>query len=320
MRLPAGFDLHALEVFLLTVELGGMTQSANLLGQTQSAVSQTIAKLESALGATLFDRSLRPLALTREGKALFEHGSRLLVSAKGLVSELRDGARLPVQSITIAMAESMANQLTAPLLTQLGDRAAYWRIISAISQTQHEEFLLRKFDMLITGNSTFEDVPGLQHLPILHEGFILLLPRTYTGPVNPIEAVQDMPFIRYSLQSGMGQRIERQAARMRLRLSNFVEVDSTFQQLTTVAAGLGWSITSPLCVLPHLTMLDQLRLEPMPRAQFFRQFQLVARDEDLGHLAGDVAALARRTLRDVAFAPLVSRYHWIEQMIEFPEH
>jgi DNA-binding transcriptional LysR family regulator len=49
MKLPLGFDLHSLEVFTLTAELGGMTQSALHLGMTQSAVSQTISKLEAAL-------------------------------------------------------------------------------------------------------------------------------------------------------------------------------------------------------------------------------------------------------------------------------
>ena len=57
MQLPPEFDLHALEVFILTVELGGMTASAQQLRITQSAVSQTIARLEHGIGATLFDRS-----------------------------------------------------------------------------------------------------------------------------------------------------------------------------------------------------------------------------------------------------------------------
>lgn len=318
MKLPIGFDLHSLEVFLLTAELGGMTQSAHHLGQTQSAVSQTIAKLETALGVSLFDRTLRPLALTQEGKALFEQGSRLVDRAKGLIGEIRDGSQMPLESVTIAMAESMANQLTIPLLAELSDRAARWRIKSGASLTQHQEFLLRKFDMLVTGSSTLEDVAGIQHFSIMDERFIIVLPSGYKGPTDPIEKIGQMPFIRYSLQSGMGQRIERQIARLRLSLINFVEVDSIHQQLSAVAAGLGWSITSPLCVASHMGLLDRLRLEPMPRAQFFRRFQLVARDGELRNLPADTAALAQRTLRDVTFPPLIERYPWIEGQLDWP--
>ena len=76
MRLPPEFDLHALEVFVLTVDLGGMTMSAQQLRVTQSAVSQTITRLEQGIGAPLFDRSLRPLE-QRRANALLKPGDRL---------------------------------------------------------------------------------------------------------------------------------------------------------------------------------------------------------------------------------------------------
>ena len=70
MHLPPEFDFHALQVFVLTVELGGMTASAQQMHITQSAVSQTISRLEHGIGTSLFDRSLRPLGLTPAGRAL----------------------------------------------------------------------------------------------------------------------------------------------------------------------------------------------------------------------------------------------------------
>jgi DNA-binding transcriptional LysR family regulator len=317
MKLPPGFDLNSIEAFILTAELGGMTQSAQYLGITQSAVSQTIAKLEAALGTSLFDRALRPLALTSSGKTLFDNGSMLIVSAKALIGEIRDGSKLPIESITIAMAESMANQLTSPLLAKMGDRATRWRIKSGISLNQHQDFLSRKFDMLITGSSTLENVEGVEHYPIFDERFILVLPKSYKDPIDPIETIGAMPFIRYSLQSGMGQRIEKQIARMRLRLNNFVEVDSTYQQLTAVANGLGWSITTPICVATHLNLLDNLRLEPMPRGQFYRRIQVVARAGDFGDLPAATAELARSHLRDHTFPELIAKIPWIENEIEW---
>jgi DNA-binding transcriptional LysR family regulator len=60
LRLPAEFDLHALEVFVVTVELGGMTASATQLRITQSAVSQTITRLEAGLGTPLVAASTGP--------------------------------------------------------------------------------------------------------------------------------------------------------------------------------------------------------------------------------------------------------------------
>ena len=83
-RLTPGFDLNAVEVFILTSELGGMTQSARHLGMTQSAVSQIISKLEMALNTRLFDRTMRPLALTPAGKLLRREGAELVAAARML--------------------------------------------------------------------------------------------------------------------------------------------------------------------------------------------------------------------------------------------
>jgi Bacterial regulatory helix-turn-helix protein, lysR family len=78
VKLPPEFDLHALDVFVMTVELGGMSQCANHLQVTQSAVLQTIAKLEASIAAPLFDRTMRPMGLTASGKALFARGQTLI--------------------------------------------------------------------------------------------------------------------------------------------------------------------------------------------------------------------------------------------------
>ena len=93
MRLPPEFDLHALEVFVLTVELGGMTASAQQLRITQSAVSQTITRLEQGIGTALFDRSLRPLGVTPAGRALYERARTLLSTARRVVDVVRAGAQ-----------------------------------------------------------------------------------------------------------------------------------------------------------------------------------------------------------------------------------
>ncbi|MEY3877237.1 MAG: HTH-type transcriptional regulator GltR [Pseudomonadota bacterium] len=94
MKLPQEFDLHALEVFVMTVELGGielggMSQCASHLQVTQSAVSQTIAKLEAGIGASLFDRTMRPLGLTASGKSLFARGQKLIAHASAKAQTCR---------------------------------------------------------------------------------------------------------------------------------------------------------------------------------------------------------------------------------------
>lgn len=318
MKLPSGFDLNSLEVFILTAELGGMTQSGHHLGMSQSAVSQTISKLEATLGAKLFDRTMRPLALTPSGKLLLQDGVRLLAAAKSLAVEVREGSQRPVDCVTIAMAESLANHLTAPLLLGLGQRALRWRLRSGISLLQHHEFLTRKIDIMITGSSQLESSDEVDHFPVLTEDFILVAPGDHPGPLDPLEALQSVPFIRFSLLSAMGLRIERQLARMRLSMPNVVEVDSTAQQLSSVAAGFGWSITTPLCLAGQLDLLPMLRVAPIPRAPFRRTIHLVARRGEFGTLPRDIATLVRKSLRESRLVALAQALPWIEGALGRP--
>lgn len=315
LRLPAEFDLHALEVFVVTVELGGMTASATQLRITQSAVSQTITRLEAGIGTPLFDRSLRPLGLTPAGRALYERARRLLTTARTVIDEVREGANLPVDQITLAMSETFATLLTAPVLRRFGNRVGRWRIRSGISLVQQQDFLARRVDMLVTGSNTLEKHPGIEHHDVMDDPFVLIFPRDYSGSSEPADAAERLPFIRYSLDHGMGQRIESQITRMKLRLPNVIEVDIMHQQMTSVALGIGWSITSALCLAAMPSLVDQLRIEPLPRARFSRRVQVVGRSGELGNLALQTAQMAREVLMVETMTPLLQQLPWIEDLM-----
>jgi len=319
MRLPSEFDLHALRVFVLTVDLGGMTQCAQQLHITQSAVSQTIARLESAVGTPLLDRTLRPLGLTPSGRTLHDRAQRLLTNAKSIYDDIREGADQPIDEVTIGMSESLATQITAPLLARHGGRVKRWKMRSGISARQHADFLARRFDMLVTGSNMLEKEEGIDHHLVCEDPFVLIFPASYTGPTEPSEAILHLPFIRYGLDTGTGQRIERQITRMKLRLPNSIEVDITHQQLTTVALGMGWSIASLLFLAAQPSLIPQLRVEPMTRGRFSRRIEVVARTGELADLPGLTAKLAQDVLKEQTFPPLVEQLPWVEGMIGWPD-
>ena len=317
MRFPPEFDLHALETFVLVVETGGMSQCAAHLQVTQSAVSQTIAKLEAGIGAQLFDRSLRPLGLTTSGRALFERSERLLAQAKLTYDAVREQATLPIAHVTVAMSFSLANQLTAPLLEHLGGRAERWSIRSGISREHQGEFLARDIDMLVTGSFNLEHRHMVELHPVFEEGFVLVFPAGFDEPIDLRAGPPSLPFVRFSHLTGMGQQIERQLVRLKLRMAQTVEVESADQQLRTVAAGYGWTITTPICLAAQRELFGRLRIEPMPRGQFSRAVQVVARVGELGPLPTDVAALATRVLRETTLPPLIAEFPWLAEQLKW---
>jgi DNA-binding transcriptional LysR family regulator len=71
-------ELSQLEVFLAVAREHRFSRAAEKLHRTQSAVSQTIRKLEDELGEALLDRSSREGVLTDAGQVLYEYAEKLL--------------------------------------------------------------------------------------------------------------------------------------------------------------------------------------------------------------------------------------------------
>ncbi len=105
--------LEAFRVFDAACRFMNFSRAGQTLNITQAAVSKRIKGLEEQLGATLFTRRGRNLALTREGEALFqrvratleyleeslepfagERGQTISIAASGSVSHLWLGSRL----------------------------------------------------------------------------------------------------------------------------------------------------------------------------------------------------------------------------------
>lgn len=71
-------DTSLLRAFVAVAETSGMTSAAHVLHVTQAAVSQQIKRLEESLGAQLFTRDRRGLAMTIAGERLFSKAKRML--------------------------------------------------------------------------------------------------------------------------------------------------------------------------------------------------------------------------------------------------
>lgn len=88
-------DLNRLRVFAFVRYYGGVGAAAKHLHVTQSAVSQSLKKLELELGTLLFTRLHKELVPTREGEALFALVWPFLERLEGGVTELLRGQEGP---------------------------------------------------------------------------------------------------------------------------------------------------------------------------------------------------------------------------------
>ncbi|QUD86796.1 LysR family transcriptional regulator [Phenylobacterium montanum] len=112
-------DLGDLTTFLVVAEERSFTRAAARLGSSQSAVSQTVRRLETRLGLSLLTRTTRSVAPTLAGERLLanlrpafdEIGSQLAA-----VTELRDKPAGPVR---ITTSQHAAETVLWPVLERL---------------------------------------------------------------------------------------------------------------------------------------------------------------------------------------------------------
>jgi len=73
-RIGRRIKLRDLHILMSVVQAGSMGKAALRLHTTQSAISRSVAELEHAVGARLFDRSSQGIELTSHGRAVLDCG------------------------------------------------------------------------------------------------------------------------------------------------------------------------------------------------------------------------------------------------------
>ena len=111
-------ELLQLEHFLAVAEEGSFTRAAARVCRTQSAVSQSVKKLEETIGVPLFARDMPELSLTEAGRAMIDRARRMLSLRDEAIRQVGELRNLTSGNLTIAAHESAAVYLLPGPLRQ----------------------------------------------------------------------------------------------------------------------------------------------------------------------------------------------------------
>ncbi len=172
-------ELRQLRYFVTVAEELHFGKAALRLHMTQPPLSQTIQALEQLLGAALFERSRRGVALTPAGLALLPEARRLLAQAQELPQLVQRAAAGEVGRLTLAFVSSADYSVLPPFLRAY--RAAYPQVQitlqEATSDLQLDDLLHNRIDAgLLIPPLPDKAKLELDYLPVLNEPLVLAVP------------------------------------------------------------------------------------------------------------------------------------------------
>ncbi|HZV20097.1 MAG TPA: LysR family transcriptional regulator, partial [Hyphomicrobiales bacterium] len=277
---------------------------------TQSAVSQMIANLEESIGVQLFDRQVRPIALTPSGIILIEKARALLLAARDAINSAREPTASAFPRLNLCLVHTVAGTIGAALISQVKEYATLWSVHAGL-HSQHNQSLLGRTADIVVSPDPLEHEAGLERHPVVKERFFLALPRSYTKEVDGLgRLAEDLDMVRFSSRTMLGRQIERHLRRLRIEVKGRVEFDNSDAVLAMVAGGLGWSLITPTCALLGRSFWPQLRFERMPDPALYRRLFVVARQGELGDIPVKIASNAIASLSETFNSKFLPEYSW----------
>jgi len=112
-----------LQVFVSVIESGSISAAAEQVGQTPSAISRTLSRLEAKLDTTLINRTTRRMDLTEEGKFFLERARQILAQMEDLEERLSSRQQAPSGRLRINAASPFMLHSIVPHVAEF--RALY---------------------------------------------------------------------------------------------------------------------------------------------------------------------------------------------------
>lgn len=116
-------DIDLLRAFVETADAGAMSRAARALGVSQPALTLQVQKLERHLGAALFRRHGRGVALTASGQALYPRARRILDELRAAEDAVRADGDAAAAALRVGAIPTIAPYVVPDALRRLPESA-----------------------------------------------------------------------------------------------------------------------------------------------------------------------------------------------------
>ena len=239
-------NLRRLKYFVKIVDIGSLTQVADVLHIAQPALSQQIATLEGEFRQQLLVRTKRGVTPTEAGQVLYRHAQIILRQFELAQSDVNHSGRSLSGQVSVGLAPgTAASALALPLLKAV--RARHPSILLYLNEnfgtTLSELVMNGRMDMavLYAGKTP---VHGLSFRSLLMEPLFLVVPRdTFSQFTNiDLTRVNELDLLLPRPYNYLRKYLDEAFASLQLTAHVVAEIESASTLSAAVAAGLGATI------------------------------------------------------------------------------
>lgn len=303
-----------LDVFLTLCDTRSFSLAAQKLTLTQSAITKKIQRLENNLGVDLFDRSKRPIDLTKEGAVLMHQAKLAREALERTAGEIREGAFLRPE-FRVGTIESLAKCFLPSFIANVRQEASRVLAVTGTSQTLISALQHREIDFAFVSD-LFSEMQGLTRLKVFEERSVLLMPAKFAAGHSKKwtwDEIQlcGLPYLQYFRDGGAGRLNDTYLSLLHLDIPARIEVDSTSTMLSLVANGIGWTITRALAILQNPEKAKDVIVLPLPAPELSRPLYLVARPDESQRLIYRVGEVSREIFNNEITPELKKIAAWL---------
>ena len=293
-------ELAQLEVFLMVAREHRFSRAAEKLFRTQSAVSQTIRKLEVELGEALFDRSSREGVLTDAGKVLVEYAEKLLNLRSEAAESLVELRELQKGKLVIA-----ANEFTALYLLPV--LAEFRRLHPMIKITVQRALGSHIPDDVLRYRAEFGVLSYEPQEPSVHSVVVYLDELVFVvPPKHPLASAKQVSirqlgaesFVAHIVSSPYRDKVLQLFKTHKTPLHMDLELPTLQAIKQFVALGNGVAFLPEISVETELARGELVRI-PVRELQLKRKLRLIYRkDANLSHAARALLKVVEAVARE----------------------
>ena len=240
-----GVNLRRLKYFVKIVDIGSLTQAAEVLFIAQPALSQQLATLEGEVRQQLLVRTKRGVTPTEAGKVLYRHAQIILRQCEQARVDMEAAGEGLSGQVSVGLAPGTAAlALSLPLLRTV--RARHPGILLYLNEnygtTLSELIMNGRMDLAVLYGD--KAIHGLTFVPLLKEPLFLVGPAAMPAPAQPVKLadLRDIELFLPRPYNVVRKLVDAAFVRAGMVPRVVAEIESAFTLTAAIADGLGATI------------------------------------------------------------------------------